>query len=782
MMKNKEPVACLTSRVGQRTPALVSVHAHGELHGLLLRMKLRQTYRNTSNDELETVYSFPLAWGTTLLGMRVELNGKCLTGTVIEKSEAEAKYEQAVAEGDLPVMLVREGKHIYSARLGNLKPGDEVVIDIDYGQLLVPDQGRTRITIPTTIAPRFGRDPGLRGLLAHAIGAIDPLAEYRFFLTVDIHGSLARGRIACPSHSISQQMTEHGMRIELAQKAMLDRDFILTIDADDVANTWVSPEPGEGDACCALTSFVPAVVAPAEAPLVVKILIDCSGSMAGDSMRLARQAIAAAIRQLRPTDVVSFSRFGSKTVHVIDRLVPLSGDHVMQLLKALSETDADLGGTELDRALHDVIALPDQRGELPGAASILLITDGEVWNIDTIVTTARQSGHQVYAIGVGSAPSESLVRELAEVTGGAAEFASPAEDMVAATARLMAKMRSMMDLDIAVEMDGKRISLPAQRYRVAPGEAVHLWYPLPRRPAQAPRIIVTECVGGVQQVLPETPLEWDAEGVVARMGAARRLLDVSQPGVRRDIALTYQLITAETNFFLVHERSAAEKASGMPALQQVGSMLAAGWGGASTVLRESTALYDVPAFCRRQLDDDDASAPRARALWRRGGDAEMAMVRSKSRRARGGVQAGSCLADLVAYPDDPANPLPRLTDMFEARVGDRAALSQLLVHIDADPTMAVLVPLLKSLESIVGDREAAIALLLYWWDDQHLAAVRISDSARQALVAGMGMVLSIAEQDGRAFLDAEAVHVSASTVMASDDLYDIPEFLRRQAD
>lgn len=67
--------------------AMKSVHVHGKLDGLLLRMKSRQTYTNGSEDTLETVYTFPLAWGATLLNLAVELNGKRLSGTVIEKKK-----------------------------------------------------------------------------------------------------------------------------------------------------------------------------------------------------------------------------------------------------------------------------------------------------------------------------------------------------------------------------------------------------------------------------------------------------------------------------------------------------------------------------------------------------------------------------------------------------------------------------------------------------------------------------------------------------------------------
>ena len=87
--------------------AMKSVHVHGKLDGLLLRMKVRQTYTNDTNQSLETVYTFPLAWGATLLNLAVELNGKRLNGTVIEKKQAVKQYEEAIDNGDSPIMVER---------------------------------------------------------------------------------------------------------------------------------------------------------------------------------------------------------------------------------------------------------------------------------------------------------------------------------------------------------------------------------------------------------------------------------------------------------------------------------------------------------------------------------------------------------------------------------------------------------------------------------------------------------------------------------------------------
>ena len=115
---------------------LVSAHVTGRLNGLVAQIKVRQVYKNWSDTNIECVYTFPLGWQSVLLGMRVELNGRSLTGTVKPKKVAEAQYEEAIDNGDLPVMLERSGKDLYTANIGNILTGDEVVIELDYAQIL----------------------------------------------------------------------------------------------------------------------------------------------------------------------------------------------------------------------------------------------------------------------------------------------------------------------------------------------------------------------------------------------------------------------------------------------------------------------------------------------------------------------------------------------------------------------------------------------------------------------------------------------------------------------
>src|SRR5690606_13269488 len=152
-----------------------------------------------------------------------------------------------------------------------------------------------------------------------------------------------------------------------------------------------------------------------ERPLAVKLLVDCSGSMGGDSIDAAKRALHRILASLEPGDRFSYSRFGSHVVHETKGLVHADAGEIRSASALVGRTDADLGGTEREGALQQVFAL----GGREGAADVLLLTDGEIWNADHLIAEARGAQQRVFVVGIGSAPAEGVLRRLAEATGGA---------------------------------------------------------------------------------------------------------------------------------------------------------------------------------------------------------------------------------------------------------------------------------------------------------------------------------------------------------------------------
>jgi len=358
-MKVKEQACSLAGKRGEAV-SLKSVHVDGRLDGLMLHVKVRQSYRNEADHNIEAVYTFPLAWGATLLGMSVELNGKRMQARVLEKKEATEEYEKAIDGGDTPVMVEKSASGLYTANLGNLKPDEDALIEIEYAQLLRFEQGRIRLLIPTTVGPRYGDAHRKGGLAPHESAAVNPLAEYPFTLKLDLFGRAATAKLSCASHKVGITAIENGMSVRLEQGGMLDRDFVLNL--DDLQGQCFAVTAPDDEQHAVLASFCPKLPAQETAPLLLKILVDCSGSMNGDSIVQARTALHEVFQHLSPADRVSYTRFGSTVEHVVANMEPCKPRFVGKVLaKALKVTESDLGGTELNAALRSTFEI-----EVPG--------------------------------------------------------------------------------------------------------------------------------------------------------------------------------------------------------------------------------------------------------------------------------------------------------------------------------------------------------------------------------------------------------------------------------
>ena len=569
---------------------LRSVQVNARLSGLLAQVAVRQVYRNWSDRNVECVYTFPLGWQSVLLGMRVELNGKRLTGTVKPKRVAEADYERAIDSGDLPVMLERSGKDLYTANIGNLQPGDEVVIELDYAQELRLEDGAVRWRLPTTIAPRYG-DSAEAGLRPHQDPGYDGQAEHRLFVNLTLAAPLSAGTVHSPTHDIRQQHQGEECHVRLEGTAWLDRDFVLVVDrVGDMSFAVAAPDPTrKGEATMLVGSVWRPTTPPRRRPVALKVLVDCSGSMQGDSIAQARDCLHWLFGQLNSEDLASFTRFGNHVQHVHGELQPCGLLYRQSLKSAARRLQADLGGTELEAALQATLAIQSYDPKESPDAAILLITDGDVWAIENTVATVRQAGQRIYAVGVGSAPANSLLQDLAEVSGGACEIVSPGDNMQQAVERLLQHLRQSQAVKHEIRTIHSVIWKTQANQHARPGQGITSWHQIYAFPNDSSRIVQSFADTGQNL---DCIVHWDEQLQLPRIAAALRMRELSDAKYREALALQYQLVTDETNLILVHERAEADQAEDLPELVQVRPMLAAGWGGNGTLVKAQVDIHE----------------------------------------------------------------------------------------------------------------------------------------------------------------------------------------------
>jgi Ca-activated chloride channel family protein len=578
-----EPVALLTSTEGAAIP-LQGVSARGRLRGLLFELTVEQSYANPSDRNVEAVYTFPLPHCAVFLGLEVDIGGRTLAAKAVRTDRAHREYEQALDRGDSAVLLEQAADGLYTASLGNLMAGERAVIRYRYAELLAPAQGVLRLAIPTVIAPRFGQAE--LALQPHQVPGVEFTAAYPFALAVEIEGALAAAPVECPTHRVSVEAGPGRTTVTLMPGAELDRDFVLLLPVPAGAALPVT-EP-DADGHVALASFTPDLPTAAAAPVALELLVDCSGSMAGDSIAQARRALRGVLDRLGEGDRVSLTRFGSSVDDVTRGLVPATPERLASLRRQVAAIDADLGGTLLPEALHHVV----NRGA--AGSAVLLVTDGEVWAIEQALGAVARAGHRLFVVAVGSAPVESLARLIAEHTGGACEFVTPGEDVEAAVLRMARRIREPVWTlrDVRWPSDPQWAApLPPALFS---GDTVHLLAGFGEAPAGEVELVVGDAEG--RQIVTRVPLAAAVSeaGVLARVAAARRLAAL-EPEAAAGLAERYQLASHFTAFVVTVARAAGEQAQSLPELRAVPQMLAAGWG-ATAMAWEPQAMA-----CRREL-------------------------------------------------------------------------------------------------------------------------------------------------------------------------------------
>jgi Ca-activated chloride channel family protein len=569
----KHEPATLKSTSGQAMP-LEGVVARGTVTGLLLELDVEQRYRNSGETSVEVVYTFPMPFDAVLLDLDVELGGRKLSAVVVEKRVAETRYEDAIDKGDTAIMLERAGDGLCTLNLGNLMAGERAIIRYRYAELLRFQHGAVRLCVPTVIAPRYG-DASKAGLEPHQLPGSDLAVEYPLALTIELRGDIATGTFSSPSHAIATSRTDASVLVSLAGGAFLDRDFVLNVGGLSGRSLAVVAEDGER--FVALASFCAAAPRDANAlPLNVKLLVDCSGSMGGDSIDAARRALHRVLAALEPSDHFAFSRFGSQLVHETAGLLLADATNVRLASESVGRMDADLGGTEMPAALRGAFAID-------GAADVLLITDGEIWDADGLVAEARAARQRVFVVGIGAAPAEGVLKRLADASGGACEFVAPDEDAEAAIVRMFARLRAPRVEAVAIDWPATPAWTTPLPGALFGGETIHAFAAF-GQPSSGGVTLTLTPAGDARPMTATVHLADAAVAgrTLARFAAARRI-ETAAADEQLQLALGYGLLTSRTNLLVVHERAAGEKAMDLPELAKVAQMHAAGWHGAGSV-------------------------------------------------------------------------------------------------------------------------------------------------------------------------------------------------------
>jgi Ca-activated chloride channel homolog len=580
--------------------ALTGVRITARVSAVGQRTVVEQVFVNREQRAIEAVYTFPLPEGAAVCGFEAITGERVLTGRIEELAEGMEKYEEAVKEGHGAFMAELWRPDVFSTRIGNLKPGQAVLVRLTYVAEVEVAERKMRLSFPTTLAPRYGTGKGMDPVEAAVESdALNPphvlAVPYGLELAAEIDVGLALKAVGSPTHGVRVEHDGATWKVTLAGgRAEMNRNVVIEAELARAAGAaaWVEEGVEAGEKFVAV-SFLPEFeegeleAVPARE---VVFVLDCSGSMEGPSIAQAKRALALCLKCLNEGDRFNICRFGSTHEFMARESAAYTQETLDRALAWLERVGANLGGTELFEPLNAVL-----RGAGERLREVVVLTDGQVTNEPALVKLAGsyRARARIFAFGIGPASSEFLVKGIARATGGASDFVSPGERIEEKVLRMFGRMASPRLEDIEVWWGGAEADMEPRRVAALfDGEPLRVAARVRGRlPAEVGLKARWKGQEKTWRVAVGAASAARGAGMVAACWARARLAvlelgdgtgemsDARRRAAAVELSKRYGVLSKETTFVAVAHRSLEERTRGMPALRRVPVMLAKGWGG-----------------------------------------------------------------------------------------------------------------------------------------------------------------------------------------------------------
>jgi Ca-activated chloride channel homolog len=424
-----------------------SVDVQAVVHDQAAKIRMSQVFQNTGSNDVEAQVVFPIPEGAAISDLTLLYDGKELPGRLLPKEEARRIYEDIVRRQRDPALLEYLGAGIYQTRVFPIPPHADRTVEIRYTQLLKKSAGLVDLLLPL-------------GTLKHANHAIDTLSVSLRLETTD-----ALKSVYSPTHSVTiERPDEHHAigKLTLSNVTLPDDLRVLYgTHAGAVGMNLISYRPNEKEDGYFLLLASPdlKVRQAAAIPKTALIVVDRSGSMAGQKIEQARQAVKFFLGQLNPADKFNVIAYDSDIEAFRPTLQPVTPETIKAATGFADNNINAGGGTNIDEALKTALGMltDDKR-----PSYVLFLTDGVPTvgerSERTIVSNARGVDRvhaRIFNLGIGFDVNGRLLDRLSRAFNGQSAYVRPNEDIETYVSALSTTIGSplLTNVDVKFEFD-----------------------------------------------------------------------------------------------------------------------------------------------------------------------------------------------------------------------------------------------------------------------------------------------------------------------------------------
>ncbi len=445
---------------------LRSTHADVTISGVIADVTVTQVYKNEGKNTLEAIYIFPASSRAAVYAMRMTVGRRTIEAKIQERRQARETYEKALQEGETASLLEQQRPNVFQMNVGNILPGDEIKVALNYTELLVPEDNIYEFVYPTVAGPRYTNQQ------ESATGTGDKWtanpylhegkdAPFTFEFALTLNSGIPIAGLTSPSHDVAIEYLGRNMATIGLQESNRhnNRDVVVRYSlAGDKIEGGLLMNFGKEE------NFFLLMLEPPErvntnmiTPREYIFIIDVSGSMNGFPLNTAKSLMNDLFKNLRPADFFNVILFAGDNAVLSEKSIPATLTNQIKALKIIDNQHGG-GGTELMPALHAAMAMPRVDDNI--SRSMIIVTDGYISAEKDVFEYIRQNLNKgnVFSFGIGSSVNRLLIEGMARAGMG-----EPFIILNEAEARIKAKqfkeyIESPVLTDIKVKFDGMQVS------------------------------------------------------------------------------------------------------------------------------------------------------------------------------------------------------------------------------------------------------------------------------------------------------------------------------------
>lgn len=404
---------------------LKSTGAEINISGVIADVTIKQVYKNEGINVLEAVYVFPASTKAAIYAMKMTIGEREINAVIQEKNHARQLYQEAKNQGKTASLLEQQRPNVFQMQVANILPGDNIVVEMKYTELIIPESAVYQFIFPTVVGPRYHNKTESESpedtWVSNPYLQEGQSPNFSFDLKVSLNAGMPVTGIKSSTHDVSVNYinkTQAVIALNNSEIFQGNRDFILQykLAGNQIQSGILLFEDRDENYFLAMIQPPRKVTAEMIPPREYIFIVDISGSMHGYPLDISKELMKSILQNLRSSDRFNVLLFAGSSEVLFPNSIDATPENIKKAVNLIDRQQGG-GGTELLPALHKALAMKSSEET---SRIIVIVTDGyvsvEKEAFDLISGNFGKANF--FSFGIGTSVNRYLIEGMSHVGNG----------------------------------------------------------------------------------------------------------------------------------------------------------------------------------------------------------------------------------------------------------------------------------------------------------------------------------------------------------------------------